>query len=51
MIGNVIQSKFLELTDYPSAAAMSFILMAAILVAVIAYARAVGTEQLTGTAV
>ena len=29
MIGNVIQSKFLELTDYPSAAALSFILMAA----------------------
>ena len=50
MIGNVIQSKFLELTDYPSAAAMSFILMAAILVAVIVYARLVGTEQLTGSA-
>jgi spermidine/putrescine transport system permease protein len=49
MIGNVIQSKFLELTDYPSAAAMSFILMAAILVAVAIYARLVGTEQLTGT--
>ena len=48
MIGNVIQSKFLELTDYPAAASMSFILMAAILVAVLAYARAVGTEQLTG---
>ena len=51
MIGNVIQSKFLELTDYPAAASMSFILMAAILVAVAAYARAVGTEQLTGTAI
>jgi len=50
MIGNVIQSKFLELTDYPAAASMSFILMAAILVAVALYARAVGTEQLTGTA-
>jgi spermidine/putrescine transport system permease protein len=50
MIGNVIQSKFLELTDYPAAAAMSFILMAGILVAVSVYARAVGTEQLTGTA-
>ena len=50
MIGNVIQSKFLELTDYPAAAAMSFILMAGILVAVALYARAVGTEQLTGTA-
>jgi spermidine/putrescine transport system permease protein len=51
MIGNVIQSKFLELTDYPAAAAMSFILMAGILVAVFVYARIVGTEQLTGTAV
>ena len=50
MIGNVIQSKFLEQTDYPAAAAMSFILMAGILVAVFVYARAVGTEQLTGTA-
>src|SRR5262249_8245839 len=27
MIGNVIQSKFLELTDYPAAAALSFVLM------------------------
>ena len=51
MIGNVIQSKFLELTDYPAAAAMSFILMAGILVAVAVYAWIVGTEQLTGTAV
>ena len=31
MIGNVIQSKFLELIDYPSAAALSFVLMATIL--------------------
>jgi len=51
MIGNVIQSKFLELTDYPAAAAMSFILMGAIIVAVALYARAIGTEQLSGTAV
>ncbi len=50
MIGNVIQSKFLEQTEYPSAAAMSFILMGAILVFVFLYARLVGTEQLTGTA-
>jgi spermidine/putrescine transport system permease protein len=48
MIGNVIQSKFLELTDYPAAASMSFILMILIMVAVLAYARAVGTEKLTG---
>jgi spermidine/putrescine transport system permease protein len=48
MIGNVIQSKFLELTDYPAAASMSFVLMAAILLAVALYARVVGTEKLTG---
>jgi spermidine/putrescine transport system permease protein len=48
MIGNVIQSKFLELTDYPAAAAMSFVLMAIILLMVVLYARAVGTEKLTG---
>jgi spermidine/putrescine transport system permease protein len=48
MIGNVIQSKFLELTDYPAAAALSFILMVTILVLVGIYARALGTEKLTG---
>jgi len=53
MIGETsIQSKFLELTDYPAAAAMSFILMAAILVCGFSSTPAlVGTEQLTGTAV
>jgi spermidine/putrescine transport system permease protein len=48
MIGNVIQSKFLELTDYPAAASMSFVLMAAILLMVALYARVVGAEKLTG---
>jgi spermidine/putrescine transport system permease protein len=48
MIGNVIQSKFLVIADYPQAAALSFILMAAILVAIAAYARLLGTERLTG---
>ncbi len=48
MIGNVINSKFNELIDYPAAASMSFVLMAAILIAVLIYARAVGTEKLTG---
>ena len=38
----------LHLTDYPAAASMSFVLMAAILIGVLAYARAVGTEKLTG---
>jgi spermidine/putrescine transport system permease protein len=48
MIGNVIQSRFLELTDYPTAAALSFILMAAILVLVLVWARVAGTESLMG---
>ena len=48
MIGNVIQSKFLAITDYPAAAALSFVLMAAILAAVAVYARLLGTERLTG---
>ncbi|HEX7949666.1 MAG TPA: ABC transporter permease [Candidatus Limnocylindrales bacterium] len=48
MIGNVIQGRFLELNDYPVASALSFVLMAGILIAVLAYARALGTEQLTG---
>ncbi len=48
MIGNVIQSKFLEITDYGQAASLSFILMAIILVLIALYARALGTEKLTG---
>jgi spermidine/putrescine transport system permease protein len=48
MIGNVINAKFNGYPDYPSAAAMSFILMAIILALVLFYARAVGTEKLTG---
>jgi spermidine/putrescine transport system permease protein len=48
MVGNVIQSKFLELIDYPAAASLSFLLMALILVGLLVYARAVGTERLTG---
>ncbi len=48
MIGNVIQAKFLESLDYPSAAALSFILMGSILVALLVYARVVGSERLTG---
>jgi spermidine/putrescine transport system permease protein len=47
MIGNVIQGRFLLQNDYPTAAALAFILMAAILVAILAYARALGTEELS----
>jgi spermidine/putrescine transport system permease protein len=50
MIGNVIQSQFLVLNNYPEAAALSFVLMAAIMLAVLAYARLLGTERLMGAA-
>ncbi|MGV9393200.1 ABC transporter permease [Streptomyces olivaceus] len=46
MIGNVIQSQFLRVLDYPTAAALSFILMAAILAMVTLYIRRSGTEEL-----
>ena len=48
MIGTVIQAKFLESLDYPTAASLSFVLMAGILAALLVYARLVGTEKLTG---
>ncbi len=48
MIGNVIQSKYLVLTDYPAAAALSFVLMALILAVVVIYIRFAGTEALMG---
>ncbi|KOV66120.1 ABC transporter permease [Streptomyces sp. MMG1121] len=46
MIGNVIQTQFLRILDYPTAAALSFILMAAILAMVTIYIRRSGTEDL-----
>ena len=48
MIGNVIQSKFLEITDYGQAAALSMILMAVILLLILIYTRVVGTERMAG---
>jgi spermidine/putrescine transport system permease protein len=51
MIGNVIQGKFIESKDYPEAAALSFILMTVIILAVLAYARVLGTRNLTEAAV
>jgi spermidine/putrescine transport system permease protein len=50
MIGNVIQSKFLNILDYPTAAALSFILMSAILIGILIYARLLGTRSLTEAA-
>jgi spermidine/putrescine transport system permease protein len=49
MIGNVIQSRYLELTDYPTAAALSFVLMALCLVIVLVWAKLAGTEALMGS--
>jgi spermidine/putrescine transport system permease protein len=49
MIGNVIQSRYLEIGDYPTAAALSFILMAVMLAIVLIWARIAGTEALLGT--
>ena len=47
MLGNVIQNRFLTQNDFPTASALSFALMAGILIVVIIYARVLGTEQLT----
>jgi spermidine/putrescine transport system permease protein len=45
MIGNVIQTEYFTNLDYPTAAALSFILMAGLLIGVFIYARALGTED------
>jgi spermidine/putrescine transport system permease protein len=46
MIGNVIDSRFFRVVDYPTAAALSVLLMAAILLLVAAYVRRSGTDDL-----
>jgi spermidine/putrescine transport system permease protein len=46
MLGNVIDSKFFKVVDYPTAAALSFMLMFAILVLVSVYIRRSGTDEL-----
>ena len=46
MMGTVIQKQFLVVKDYPTAAAMSFVLMAIVLALVLVYTRALGTEDL-----
>ena len=48
MIGQVIQREFQVSLDFPTGSALSFLLMAGILVGVFFYARALGTEELTG---
>jgi spermidine/putrescine transport system permease protein len=44
MIGNIIQTEF-EMANYPSASALSFTLMALLLVGIFGYARILGTEN------
>ena len=46
VIGNVVQTQFLERNDYPTAAAISFVLMALITLLVLLYAKFLGTEDL-----
>jgi len=46
MIGNVIQSQFIDLRDYPTASALSFTFMAVILVMIYLYIRKAGTDDL-----
>jgi spermidine/putrescine transport system permease protein len=48
MIGNVIQSLYLSQADYPAAAALSFVLMTLIMIAVVIYIRFAGSEALMG---
>jgi spermidine/putrescine transport system permease protein len=43
MIGNVIQGQYLQLANYPIAAALSFVLMALVLAVVLTYLRIAGT--------
>ena len=46
MIGNVINSRFFRVVDYPTAASLSFLLMATILILVTIYIRRSGTDEL-----
>jgi spermidine/putrescine transport system permease protein len=48
MIGNVIQSKYLVINDYPVAAALSFTLLVLIMILLFAYIKFAGTEALMG---
>jgi spermidine/putrescine transport system permease protein len=49
MIGNKIQSTYLEQSDYPLAAALSFLMMAVVLAVVFVYIRLAGTEAFVGS--
>ena len=46
MIGNVIQTRFLVFNDYPSASALSAILMGVMLVGIFAYSKILGSRTI-----
>ncbi len=46
VIGNVVQTQFLERNDYPTAAAISFVVMAIITALVLVYSKFLGTEDI-----
>jgi spermidine/putrescine transport system permease protein len=50
MIGNIIQTEYFTNLNYPTASALSFILMAVLLVGVFAYARVLGTDDVLDVA-
>jgi spermidine/putrescine transport system permease protein len=45
MVGNIIQTQYLTNLDYPTASALSFILMGVLLIGIFLYARVLGTED------
>ncbi|MEO3830232.1 ABC transporter permease [Actinomadura sp. B10D3] len=45
MIGNIIQTEYFNNSAYPTASALSFVLMAILLVGIFAYARTLGTQD------
>jgi spermidine/putrescine transport system permease protein len=45
MIGQVIQAQYLQYSSYPTASALSFTLMAVLLIGIFVYARILGTED------
>ncbi len=51
MIGNVIQSQYIVVRDYPVAAALSFIVMICVLIILAFAVRLIGTRQLSEAAV
>ena len=48
MVGNIIQRKFLDSLDYPSAAALGFVLVAVVMLLVTVYTRVAGSDRLAG---